>query len=89
MLLTSAIGAGYQTIDISYDIPALGQVLDLLNVMTYDYHGSWDNVTGVNAPLYPQPDRWSVVRLTRIVTRARFRHFFYPDFCGELVVTAT
>ena len=19
--------------------------------MTYDYHGSWDNVTGVNAPL--------------------------------------
>jgi chitinase len=27
--------------------------LDLINVMAYDLHGSWDGVTGQNAPLYP------------------------------------
>jgi GH18 family chitinase len=26
--------------------------LDYVSVMTYDYYGAWDNVTGINAPLY-------------------------------------
>jgi GH18 family chitinase len=34
--------------------------------MTYDYHGAWDNVTGMNAPLYGRSNReddkgWNVV----------------------------
>jgi len=29
--------------------------LDFINVMTYDMHGSWDDVTGENAPLYAGP----------------------------------
>jgi GH18 family chitinase len=24
--------------------------------MTYDYYGAWDNVTGINAPLYGRND---------------------------------
>ena len=30
----------------------LVRYLDYVSVMTYDYYGSWDNVTGINAPLY-------------------------------------
>ncbi len=29
--------------------------LDSINIMTYDYHGAWDNVTGFLAPLYADP----------------------------------
>jgi chitinase len=37
-----------------YDVPFISNVLSEINVMTYDFHGSWDPTTGVNAPLYPQ-----------------------------------
>lgn len=30
--------------------------LDFINVMTYDYHGAWDSITGHLAPLYADPN---------------------------------
>lgn len=29
--------------------------VDFINIMTYDYHGGWENVTNHNAPLYANP----------------------------------
>jgi len=55
-LLTTAIGAGKATIDISYDVPNMYKYLDFVNVMCYDYHGKWDKKTGHNAPLRARPN---------------------------------
>ena len=29
------------------------RVLDFINLMSYDFHGSWDKVTGYHSALYP------------------------------------
>jgi len=55
-LLTAAIGAGKETIDISYDVVNMYKYLDYVNVMCYDYHGRWDKRTGHNAPLRSRPN---------------------------------
>ena len=39
LLLTAAVSAGKNTIDQAYDVTAMAQTLDFINVMTYDYHG--------------------------------------------------
>ncbi|KAL2091137.1 hypothetical protein ACEWY4_013400 [Coilia grayii] len=52
LLLTAAVSASKGTIDSAYSIPDLANTLDYFHVMTYDYHGSWQSVTGENSPLY-------------------------------------
>lgn len=37
--------------DSAYDLTKLSRYLDLLHIMCYDYHGTWDRVVGANAPL--------------------------------------
>lgn len=51
--LTAALPCGPGHIA-NMDIPHVANVLDELLLMTYDFHGSWDPQTGVNAPLYYQ-----------------------------------
>ena len=41
-----------KVIDKAYDVPKLSLYLDIINVMTYDYHGHWDKKTGHVAPLF-------------------------------------
>ena len=52
-LLTAAIAAGRTEFERAYNITALNLYLDFLNLMTYDYHGAYDNNTAHNSPLYP------------------------------------
>ncbi|XP_041362416.1 acidic mammalian chitinase-like [Gigantopelta aegis] len=35
-----------------YDVPGMTQYVNFFNVMTYDYHGSWEKHTGYNSPLF-------------------------------------
>jgi chitinase len=37
------------------DLPALAASVDWFDLMTYDFHGSWDTITGHHTPLYASP----------------------------------
>ncbi|XP_056128867.1 acidic mammalian chitinase-like [Lampris incognitus] len=52
LLLTANVAALPPTIDRSYEVNKIAPHFDFINVMTYDYHGHWDLVTGHNSPLY-------------------------------------
>ena len=54
--LSAAVSPSKTVMDEGYDIPALSRDLDIINVMTYDYHGHWDKKTGHVAPLYTHPE---------------------------------
>lgn len=51
-LLTIAAPAGPATMP-NLEMAAIGDTVDWINLMTYDFHGGWDTRTGFNAPLYP------------------------------------
>ncbi|XP_008570097.1 PREDICTED: chitinase-3-like protein 2 [Galeopterus variegatus] len=53
LLLTAGVSAGRQMIDNSYQIKRLAEELDFINLLSFDFHGSWEKplVTGHNSPL--------------------------------------
>lgn len=50
-LLTIASGAGPAYIQ-NNNLSGIAAVVDWINIMTYDFNGSWNTTTGHNAPLY-------------------------------------
>jgi len=61
-LLTIAAPAGSYSMA-GMDIPKLTPLLDWINLMTYDFYGSWSETTGFNSPLYTSPTdpaQWSI-----------------------------
>ena len=56
LLLTAAVAAGKSTIDKAYEVSKLAGILDFINLMTYDLHGSWDPTTGHHAALEGPPE---------------------------------
>ncbi|MFC5597121.1 glycosyl hydrolase family 18 protein [Deinococcus cellulosilyticus] len=58
LLLTVAVNSHPRIVQTYKDeglIPGLNQVLNWINVMTYDYSGTWSSITGHNTPLDQNP----------------------------------
>ncbi|XP_046560950.1 chitinase-3-like protein 1 isoform X2 [Haliotis rubra] len=56
LLLTIAGAGGEDKIRAGYDIKAISKYLDYIFVMTYDFSGSWNKVTGFDSPLRARND---------------------------------
>lgn len=48
-----AVAAAEWSARISYDIPRVAANVDSIKIMTYDFHGSWNNFTGIHGAMYP------------------------------------
>ena len=48
---TASVGAGRPVIKTAYEIEKIKVILDWVNIMTYDLHGSWENVTGLSTAM--------------------------------------
>ncbi|KAF7265573.1 hypothetical protein GWI33_021027 [Rhynchophorus ferrugineus] len=51
-LLTAAVNP-IPTKSYGYDVPVMAKYLDIINIMTYDFYGSWSAHTGLHSGLYP------------------------------------
>ncbi len=54
-LLTAAIPSGYEQAGVSYNLPRVAHILNFINVMTYDFHGTWEDTTNINSPFTEDP----------------------------------
>ncbi|KAG8229432.1 hypothetical protein J437_LFUL000954 [Ladona fulva] len=54
LMLTAALPAVENILEWGYDIDAVVRNLDFINVLSYDYRGSFDRLTGLQAPLHFQ-----------------------------------
>ncbi|KAF4532928.1 hypothetical protein B566_EDAN015640 [Ephemera danica] len=48
-----AVSASVASVSVSYNIPEIVKYVNFVNLMTYDFHGSWEKTAGINSPLYP------------------------------------
>lgn len=54
LLLTIAAPAGEEKVD-EIEVAAVSAIVDSINLLTYDFHGSWEASTGFQSALYPSP----------------------------------
>ncbi len=54
LILSIAAGAGPDHIA-QVDWASIKNIVDIVNLMSYDFYGTWDKNTNHNAPLYPKP----------------------------------
>lgn len=52
LLISIAVAVGEETIAKSYNITEISKHVDFIQVMAYDFHGPWSDVTSFSSPLY-------------------------------------
>ena len=46
LLVTAAVKASVDAVNVNYEVGRISKSLDFINLMTYDFHGSWEKNTG-------------------------------------------
>ncbi|KAA0200407.1 hypothetical protein HAZT_HAZT002176, partial [Hyalella azteca] len=54
-LLTATVSSNKEVIDAAYNVPRVSAAVDAIHVMSFDFHGPWDNATHHHTILYPYP----------------------------------
>jgi chitinase len=54
-LLTADLPAGNVHSSGSWELPSVGEVVDWIDLLTFDFHGSWDSWTDFNSPFSLDP----------------------------------
>jgi chitinase len=62
LFLSAALAATVEHLS-GYEVERLIPVLDMFNVMTYDYNGSWSPRSGHNSPLYASSEADSIANI--------------------------
>lgn len=57
LLLAISCSALKSRIDVSYEIKKIVDLVDFINLIAYDLHGSWESVTGFHTALYARKDQ--------------------------------
>lgn len=60
-LLTIATGASQSYAD-NTELSKVSQIVDWINIMTYDFHGGWEDTSNHNAALYKDPNNPAIAK---------------------------
>eukprot|EP00106_Octopus_bimaculoides_P004978 XP_014772420.1 PREDICTED: chitotriosidase-1-like [Octopus bimaculoides] len=75
LLLSFAGPAPIEKIEVGFEVAKISPYVDFINIMTYDFHGSWEKNTGHSSPLFPHSTdkgdliNWNVVARIRDVIK--------------------
>lgn len=71
--MTIATPPNFNLIDNCYDLPAVSKAVDFINVMSYDFHGSWESVTGHVTPLHADPTGSALLSVVSLLPYFQWR----------------
>ncbi|XP_029418045.1 chitotriosidase-1 isoform X2 [Nannospalax galili] len=74
LLLSAAVPAGRGHVDAGYEVDKIALSLDFINLMAYDFHGSWEKTTGHNSPLYKRQGESGAVAEFNVVCSWKEKH---------------
>lgn len=93
LLLTAACGASATHMQ-NVDWNVMVDKLDYINLMTYDYSGTWDSMTNHHTPLFPDPNgmaencvSWSVSHLMDVYNVPSTKINIGVAYYGKSIVT--